>query len=110
MADRESGPYRGCIVPIILPPKWSATMSRPVFRVHPHGRLANQMIQYLVALKFVDLLGGDCDISGVKLPAWGIHHPKIESPGPVASYSSEHHMQLDSLVEKLRTGQARRVD
>ncbi len=46
-------------------------MSRPVFSVDPHGRLANQMIQYLVALKFVDLLGGDCDISGVKLPAWG---------------------------------------
>jgi hypothetical protein len=55
----------------------------PVFHLDTKGRLANLMIQYMVALKFVDLLPG-CAISNIQIPAWKISHAPIPSAGAVA--------------------------
>jgi hypothetical protein len=81
----------------------------PVFHMDPMGRLGNLMIQYMVALTFADLVPG-CQISGIRLPEWGIHHPRIESPGPVAVERLEQHINLLDLADRLRSGQIRRVE
>jgi len=81
----------------------------PVFHVDPHGRLANQMIQCMVALNFVDQVG-DGRISNVNLPAWSIHHPALDSPGPVAFEQREQHVDLPVLAARVRDGEIRRVE
>jgi hypothetical protein len=84
-------------------------MPAPVFHVDPLGRLANQMIQYMVARSFVDRVG-DCRISNVSLPAWGIHHPGVDCPGPVALEHRPQHIDLPALAEQMRAGRIRRIE
>jgi hypothetical protein len=84
-------------------------MTGPVFHVEPDGRLANLMIEYMVALKFIDMVS-DCRISNISIPAWGISHPRIDSPGPVAFERQEQHINLPVLADQVRSGQIGRVD
>lgn len=81
----------------------------PVFHVEPQGELGNRMIQYMAALKFRHLLPGT-QISNVSLPEWGIHHPPIESPGPVETIGTVHHIDLSSLAARARAGHIRRIE
>jgi hypothetical protein len=81
----------------------------PVFHLEPMGRLANQMIAYMVALKFVHTVRG-CRISNISIPEWGIHHPPINSAGPVAVEQREQHINLTALTDQMWSGQIRRVE
>jgi hypothetical protein len=81
----------------------------PVFHLDTKGRLANLMIQYMVALKFVDLLPG-CAISNIQIPAWKISHAPIPSAGAVAVERQEQHIDLPALAARARSGQIRRVE
>ena len=81
----------------------------PVFHMQPVGMLANRMIQYMVALKFVSLVP-DCRISNVHLAEWGIRHPPIDSPGPVGVERNEQHIDLPRLAAAMLAGEIRRVD
>jgi hypothetical protein len=81
----------------------------PVFHLEPLGRLGNLMIQYMVALTFRDLVPG-CQVSGISIPEWGIRHPRIESPGPVAVERQEQHIDLPGLAELVRSGAIKRID
>src|SRR4051812_13017124 len=84
-------------------------MSGPVFHLEPTGRLANQMIEYMVALTFADMVRG-CRISNISIPEWGIHHPKLDSPGPVAIERQQHHIDLPGLAEKMWAQEIQRVE
>ena len=81
----------------------------PVFHLQPLGMMANQMIEYMAALKFVSLVPG-CRISNVHLPRWGIEWPAIESPGPVAVTRDEQHLDIPRLSAEMRAGKIRRVE
>jgi hypothetical protein len=81
----------------------------PVFHLEPIGRLANQMMQYMVALKFAHMVR-DCRISNVSIPTWGIHHPPLDSPGPVAVEQREQHIDLPGLAERIWSLQIQRVE
>ena len=83
-------------------------MEPPVFQVDPHGRLANRMIQYMVALAFADRVGG-CRFSDVDLPAWGLQYPRLEPPAPIVRHHSRHHIDLDALAAQVMAGEARTV-
>jgi len=85
------------------------TSEPPVFHLEPLGLMANQMIEYMAALKFVSLVPG-CRISNVHLPRWGIEHPAIESPGPVAVARDEQHLDIPRLSAAMRAGEIRRVE
>jgi hypothetical protein len=84
-------------------------MPGAVFHLEPMGRLANLMIEYMVALKFADMTG-DCRISNISIPAWGIRHDPLESPGPVAVARQEQHIDLPGLAAQVESGQIRRVE
>jgi len=81
----------------------------PVFHVEPQGGLGNRMIQYMVALKFRQLLP-EARISNVHLPEWDIEHPAIDSPGPVESIGSVHHVDLPGLAVRAGAGLIRRIE
>ena len=84
-------------------------MPGPVFHLQPMGRLANLMIEYMVALKFADLVPG-CRISNISIPGWGIYHAPMDSSGPTAVEQQEQHIDLSSLAEQVRSGQVGRVE
>ena len=84
-------------------------MGSAVFHLRPMGRLANLMIEYMVALKFVDMTR-DCRISNISMPAWSIHHPPLNSPGPTAFEQREQHIDLPEFAARVRTGQIRRIE
>jgi hypothetical protein len=84
-------------------------MFGPVFHLEPKGRLANLMIEYMVALKFGHMAGGG-RISNISIPAWRIDHPPIESAGPVAVERREQHIDLPALADQVWSGQIRRVE
>ena len=86
-------------------------MFGPVFHLKPMGRLANLMIEYMVALKFADRVC-DCRISNIALPAWGIVHPSItiQVAGQVAIELQEQHIDLPALADRVWTGQLRRIE
>ena len=84
-------------------------MFDPVFHLQPTGRLANQMIEYMVALKFASMVSG-CRISNINIPAWGVHHPPLDSPGPVVVERRQQHIDLPALAQQVRTQQIRRVE
>ena len=84
-------------------------MTGPVFHLQPMERLANLMIEYMVALKFAHMVR-DCRISNISMPCWGIHHPPIESPGPTAVEQREQHIDLPALADQAWSGQIRRVE
>ena len=84
-------------------------MFSPVFHLEPMGRLANLMIEYMVVLKFADMVR-DCRISNISLPAWGVHHPPIDSAGPTAVEQREQHINLPALADQVWSGQIRRIE
>ncbi len=83
--------------------------SAPVFHVHTLGALANQMIQYMVALKFVDLMP-ECRISNIDMPLWGIRHPPIDGPGPMTLERDQQHIDLPRLAAAMQAGEICRID
>ena len=84
-------------------------MFSPVFHLEPMGRLANLMIEYMVALKFADMVRG-CRISNISIPAWGIHHPPLDSPGPVAVEQRQQYIDLPRLAEQAWSQRIARVE
>lgn len=84
-------------------------MFDPVFHLEPMGRLANQMIAYMVALKFAQMVRG-CRISNIAIQAWGIDHPHITSAGPVAKEQREQHIDLVMLAERMWARDISRVE
>lgn len=80
-----------------------------VFHLEPMGRLANQMIAYMVALKFTDM-AGFCRISNISIPAWGVHHPPVACGGPVAVEQRQQHIDLIDLAEKMWSRDISRVE
>jgi hypothetical protein len=85
-------------------------MSRPVFHLEPMGRLANLMIQYMVAMKFATMVD-DCRISNIAIPAWGIDHPLIDPSGgnEIEIANKEQHINLSGLADQVRQGEISRV-
>ncbi|HEY1931064.1 MAG TPA: hypothetical protein VGG99_03555 [Acetobacteraceae bacterium] len=75
----------------------------PIFHVIRRGALANQMIQFMVALKFRSLVP-ECRISNVDLPLWGISHPPIEGGEPVEVQRSELRLDLYDWARRMRSG------
>ena len=73
------------------------------------GRLANLTIEYMVALKFKDMVP-DCQISNITIPGWGIHHPSIDSLGLTAVEEREQHIDLPSLAGQMLSGRIARVE
>ena len=86
-----------------------ATLAGPVFHLHPMGRLANLMIEYMVALRFADLVPG-CRISNISIPEWGIDHPPLDSFGPAVVEEREQHIDIPALAEQMRSGRIARVN
>ena len=89
-------------------------MVGPVFHLNPMGRLANLMIEYMVALKFADMVR-DCRISNIAIPAWNIAHPPIApadglAAGQVAIEEREQHIDLATLADQVWSGQLRRIE
>jgi len=84
-------------------------MSQPVLQISPKGRLGNQMIQYMVALKLASMVPG-LRISNISLPMWGIRHDWIDSPGPAFRAESPHHIDLPELAKRLNAGSLACVD
>src|SRR5665213_477755 len=80
----------------------------PVFHVDRRGALANQMIQFMVALKFRSMVP-ECRISNVILPAWDIEHPPIDGGEPVEVQRSELRLDLHDWAARIRAGTLRRV-
>jgi hypothetical protein len=72
------------------------------------GRLANQMIQYMVALNFASLMPG-CRISNVHLPGWGIVLPPIDVSGPSITWTEPHRFDTASLVARMQAGEFQRL-
>lgn len=81
---------------------------RPIFHVMRRGALANQMIQFMVALKFRSLVP-ECRISNVDLPDWNIHHPPIEGGEPAETQRSEIYLDLHDWARRMRAGTLRRA-
>ncbi|MGD0102898.1 MAG: hypothetical protein ABSC06_02535 [Rhodopila sp.] len=84
-------------------------MFSPVFHLEPMGRLANLMIEYMVVLKFADMVR-DCRISNISISAWGIHHPPMNSAGPTAVEQREQHINLPALADQVWSGKIRRIE
>jgi len=75
----------------------------PVFHIEPKGRIASQMIQYMVALKLRSLVPG-VRISNVDFPEWGIHHPALPLFGRIERAGQLHHFDMDGLAARARAG------
>src|SRR5579872_5137039 len=80
----------------------------PVFHVDRRGALANQMIQFMVALKLRAFVP-ECRISNVHLPDWGIDYPPIEGGEPVEIHSSELGHDLQKWAMRMRVGELGRI-
>ena len=80
----------------------------PVFHVVPRGRLGNQMIQYMVALRFRELVP-HCRISSVSIPGWHIFHEKIEPSPEAVQEDREQHVDIEGLAARMLTGEIREV-
>jgi hypothetical protein len=80
----------------------------PIFHVEPKGRLGNQMIQYMVALKFRSLVP-DAVISNVQFPAWGIDHKPLPLSQPFEFAARQQHVEMDGLVARARAGDSRAI-
>jgi hypothetical protein len=84
-------------------------MFSPVFHLEPQGLLANQMIEYMAALKFIEMVPG-CRLSNINMPHWGIYHAPLDSPGPVAAERRQQYIDLPELAGRMRSGQIGRVE
>jgi hypothetical protein len=80
----------------------------PVVQVTPMGNLANQMIQYMVALSLASRVGR-CVLSNVGLNDWNIVHPRV--PGEFRTeIVTDPQPNLDRLAAALKDGTLQRVD
>jgi len=75
----------------------------PIFHIEPKGRLGNQMMQYMVALKFRSLVP-DTRLSNVNFPGWGIHHPNLPLLGRLERAEQQQHFEMDGLAARARAG------
>jgi hypothetical protein len=80
----------------------------PIVHVSTMGNLANQMIQYMVALSLASRVGR-CLISNVGLHGWNIVHPPVEGEFRT-EIVVEQSPDLDRLAAALRDGTLQRVD
>ena len=80
----------------------------PIVHVSVMGNLANQMIQYMLALSLASRVGR-CIISNVGLHDWNIVHPPVEGDftTEIATAAAP---DLDRLAEALAGGTLQRVD
>jgi hypothetical protein len=86
-----------------------SNIANPIFHLEPKERLGDQMIEYMVALKFVDMVP-ECRISNITMPAWGIHHPLIGCPDPtVGQAARDQPIGLSGLASQMRAGQIQQV-
>lgn len=91
----------------------SAAMSAesgPVIHVSTMGALANQMIQYLIAVALAEH-AGNCRFSNVDLPIWAIHHPWIDAGDEArTAVVTTPDVPLAALAQALTVGRIDRVD
>jgi len=84
------------------------SLDTPIVQISPMGNMANQMIQYMVALSLASRVGR-CVLSQVGLHDWNIVHPPM-----VGEFRTEivtnPHPDLDRLAAALRDGSLQRVD
>lgn len=79
------------------------THVQPIFHVHMQGGLANQMIQYLVALAVADRVEG-CRISNIHIAEWNIDHLKLPIPHLKYEHRDPQYGDVASLSTLLRRG------
>ncbi len=84
-------------------------MADPVFHLTPLGRMGNLMIEYMVALKFADMVPG-CRISNISIPGWKIHHPPFHTPGTIVRETRDQYIDLPSLAGRMMSGEIARVE
>jgi len=80
-----------------------------VFHLDMIGNLGNQMIEYMVALKFASLVPG-CSISNVDLSEWGIVHAPLPSRGAVAAARQQQHIDIPGLAAQMNAGAIQRLE
>ena len=85
------------------------SLSLPVLHVSTMGNLANQMIQYMVALSLASRVGR-CAISNVGLQDWNIVHPPIPGEFERTAIVTDAAPDLERLAAALRAGTLQRVD
>jgi hypothetical protein len=81
----------------------------PVFHLESKECLATRMTDYMVALKFKEVVP-NCRISNANIPEWGIYHPPIESLGPVAIVRRDQYIYLQEFARQMQSGQVRRIE
>ncbi len=86
-----------------------ALVNAPVIHISTMGNLANQMIQYMVAVSLADRAGA-CIFSNVNLPVWSILHPWVTGTFPRTEIVTSPSPDLDRLAHALTVGQLERVD
>ena len=84
-------------------------MADPVFHLTPLGRMGNLMIEYMVALKFADMVPG-CRISNISIPGWKIDHPPFDTPGTIVRETRDQHIDLPDLAARMLSGEIARVE
>jgi hypothetical protein len=70
--------------------------------IKPDGRLANQMIQYMVARCIKERLGEDIQISGYNMPEWGLVQAEIPSSSSKKLAIAGHHFNFSQLIQLLK--------
>lgn len=73
--------------------------------IRPMGRMANQMMQLMLATELRNRTSPDVAIVGYDLPDWGLPRP-VDTPPPSARVTvlDGHHFNLDKVAFALRTG------
>jgi len=85
-----------------------AGIDSPIVHVAPLGNLANQMIQYMVALSLASRVGR-CVLSNVGLRDWNIVHPMVAGEFRT-EIVTDPQPDLEALAAALRNGSVQRVD
>jgi hypothetical protein len=106
--DQASPPRQAAAETGDPPPQAGAIVIPPVTHIDPAGGLADQMMQYMLALKFASLVPG-CRISNVRLPAWGINLPEIEVQGASLAWTSPRSLDMASLAQRMKAGELHRL-
>ncbi len=81
----------------------------PVVHVSTMGAVANQMIQFLIAVALAEK-AGRARFSNVDLPIWGIRHPWIAHDAERTEIVTADRVELDRLARALTVGQLDCVD
>lgn len=77
--------------------------TQPIFHVQKLGGLANQMIQYLVALSVADRVEG-CRLSNIRIDEWNINHPALPLPRVKYEQRDPQYVDVESLSTLLQQG------